>query len=107
MQHIHTPALPFDGHNNVWRTIGYISIALAGIIAVFEHSPGLLIILAVVFVMVLALSERTRKLPGMSHLATHDSTSRLFGDGGSFPDAEPEKEQKEAAVPRVLDGGSL
>jgi hypothetical protein len=107
MQHIHTPTLPLDGHNNVWRAVKYLSVALAGLIVVFEHSPGLLIVLAIAFVMGLALAERTRKLRGVSPVYPQASVSRLMGDGGSFPDAEPEEEQQESGAPRVLDGGSL
>ena len=107
MQHIQTPALYFEGHRTVWRTVKFLTVALAGLIAVFEHSPGLLIILGIAFVMVLGLTERTRKLQGMSHLTAQDSTSRLLGDGGSFPGTEPEKEQPVSEAPSVLDGGSL
>ena len=106
MQHIHTPTLPFDGHNTVWRTVKYLSVALAGLIAVFEHSPGLLTVLAIAVVMVLALAERTRKLQGMSSVNPRASATRLLGDGGSFPGAEPETEHPES-TPHVLDGGSL
>ena len=107
MQHIQTPPLLFEGHSTVWRTVKYLSAALAGFIAVFEHSPGLLIILAIAIVMVLALTERTRKLESGSPVNPHASASRLLGDGGSFPSARPEKVLQESEPPRVLDGGSL
>ena len=107
MQHIHTRDLPFEGHSTVWRAVKYLSLALAGLIAVFEHSPGLFIVLAIIFVMVLALTERTRKLQGVSSVNPQDSASRLLGDGGSFPGAEPEQEHQDSGAPRVLDGGSL
>ncbi|MCG6899386.1 MAG: hypothetical protein LJE75_05215 [Gammaproteobacteria bacterium] len=107
MQYFQTPALYFEGHRTVWRTVKFLTVALAGLLAVIEHSPGLLILLAIAFVMVLALTERIRKLQGMSHLTVQDSTSRLLGDGGSFPGAEPEEEQPVSEAPSVLDGGSL
>jgi len=107
MQHIQTPALHFESHSNVWRTVKYLSLAFAGLIAVFEHSPGLLIVLAIAFVMVLALAERTRKLQGVLSVNAQASDSRLLGDGGSFPGVEPEKEHQASGAPRVLDGGSL
>jgi hypothetical protein len=109
MQHIDTPALNFEGHNTVWRAVKYLSLALAGLIAVFEHSPGLLIVLAIAFAMVLALSERTRKLHGVSSVNPQASASRLLGDGGCFPGAEPEPEQEHQATgaSSVIDGGSL
>jgi hypothetical protein len=107
MQHIHAPTLTLDGHNTVWRAVKYLSAALAGLVVVFEHSPGLLIVLAIAVVMGLALAERTRKLSSGPHLNLPASVSRLLGDGGSFPDADPEAEQQEAGAPRVLDGGSV
>ena len=107
MQHIHTPTLPFEGHSTVWRTVKYLSLAVAGLIALFEHSPGLLIVLAIAFVMVLALAERIKKFQGVTSLNSRVSDSRLLGDGGSFPGAEPEKKLEESEAPRVLDGGSL
>ena len=107
MQHIQTPALHFQGHSAVWRIVKYLSLALASLIAIFGHSPGLLVVLAIIFVMVLALTERTTKLQGASSVNPQGSASRLLGDGGSFPGAEPEKEHQESGAPRVLDGGSL
>ena len=107
MQHIHTRDLPFEGHSTVWRAVKYLSLALAGLIAVFEHSPGLFIVLAIVVVMVLALTERTRKLHTGSSLNPRAPAARLLGDGGCFPGAEPEKEHQASQAPRVLDGGSL
>ncbi|MGD8629773.1 MAG: hypothetical protein PVH38_08225 [Gammaproteobacteria bacterium] len=107
MQHIPTPTLPFEGHSTVWRTVKYLSLAAAGLIALFEHSPGLLIVLAIAFVMVLALAERIKKFQGVTPLNSQVSDARLLGDGGSFPGAEPEKEPEESEAPRVLDGGSL
>jgi hypothetical protein len=107
MQHIQTPTLPLEGHSAVWKTVKYLSLAIAGLIAIFEHSPGFLIVLAIAVAMVLALAERSRKLCSGPRLNPQASVSRLLGDGGSFPDAEPEKERQESEPPRVLDGGSL
>jgi hypothetical protein len=107
MQHIQLPALQFEGHATAWQTIKYLSLALAGLIAVFEHSPGLLVLLALAFVIFTALTKRIRKLQSVSSVNPQDAASRLLGDGGSFPGVEPEKEQQEAGTPCVLDGGSL
>ena len=107
MQHIQTSPLHFEGHGNVWRTVKYLSVALAGLIAVIEHSPGLVIVLAIAFVMVLALAGRTNKLESESPVNPCASASRLLGDGGSFPGTRPEKVLQESEPPRVLDGGSL
>ena len=107
MQHIHTSDLPFEGHSTVWRAVKYLSLALAGLIAVLEHSPGLLIVLAIAAALVLAMTERTRKLHIGSSLNPRTPAARLLGDGGCFPGAEPEKEHQASQPPRVLDGGSL
>jgi hypothetical protein len=107
MQHIETPALHFEGHSTVWRIVKYLSFALAGLIAVFEHSSGLLIVLTIGFVMVLAATEQTRELENELPVNPRASASRLLGDGGSFPAAVSEKEHQESGASHMLDGGSL
>ena len=107
MQHIQTSPMPFEGHSTVWRTVKYLSIALAGLIAVIERSPVLLIVLAIAFAMVLALGDRIKKLEIESPLNQRVPAARLLGDGGSFPSTRPENVLQESEAPRVLDGGSL
>jgi hypothetical protein len=107
MQHIHSPALPFEGHVTLWRAVKYLGLALALLIAVLEHSPAFLIFLALAVVLVLALVERTYRLPGKSSLNPSVSVSRLLGDGGCFPGVEPEQEKPASSATSVLDGGSL
>jgi hypothetical protein len=107
MQHIHTPTLQFEGHAVVWRTIKYLTLAAAGLVAILEHSPILLILLAIAFVLVMALNERINKLASGAYRNPADSGSRLLGDGGSFPGTGPEKEETISESARVLDGGSL
>jgi hypothetical protein len=107
MQHIHTPALYFESHNTLWRAVTYLSLALAGLIAIFEHNPALLIVLAIAYVLILALIERARKHDSASSLHPHVSNSRLLGDGGCFPSAAPEAERAVSSPASVLDGGSL
>jgi hypothetical protein len=107
MQHIHTPVLHFEGHSTVWRAVKYLSIASLGLIALFEHSPALLVVLAFAFVLVLALIERVTTLDRASPVHTPASVSRLLGDGGCFPGAQPEAERALTQTASVLDGGSL
>jgi hypothetical protein len=108
MQHIHTQDLYFEGHATLWRAVKYLSLLLAGLIAIFEHSPALLIVLAIAYVMVLALIERARNHDSASSLPPHNAASRLLGDGGCFPGAEPEEERAVSmTASSVLDGGSL
>jgi len=108
MQHTHTPTLLFGGHNTLWRTVKVLFLALAGLIAYFEHSPTFLVIVAVSIVLVIALTERIRKPVSEVSRNPQVSASRLIGDGGSFPGAKPEEEKKTASgTARVLDGGSL
>jgi hypothetical protein len=107
LQYIQTPALYFEGHSTVWRIVKYLSVALAGLIAVRVQSPGVLIVLAIAFTMGLALAERVRKLQAVSSVNPQARVPRLSGDGGSFPGAEPENEHQESGAPRVLDGGSF
>lgn len=107
MQHIQTSPLHFEGHSTVWRSVKYLSVALAGLIALIEHSPGLLIVMGIAFIMVLALVGRIKKLESESPVNPRDSASRLLGDGGSFPGTMPEQVLQESESPRVFDGGSL
>jgi hypothetical protein len=107
MQHIQTPTLPFAGHGTVWRTAKYLAVALAGLIAVIEHSPGPLIVPGIAFFILHTLAERKRKLESESPVNPQASASRLLGDGGSFPGVVPEQEHQSSGVPRMHDGGSL
>jgi len=107
MQHTHTPVLHYEGHRTVWRAVMYLSLASAGLIALFEHGPALLIVLAFAFVLVLALIERVKTQDRASPLQAPASVSRLLGDGGCFPGAEPEAESALSRTASVLDGGSL
>lgn len=107
MQRIHTPVLHFEGHRTVWRSVKYLALASAGLIAVFEYSPALLIVLAFAFVLILALTERVKRLDRASPLHAPAAASRLLGDGGCFPGAEPEEESALSSAASVLDGGSL
>jgi hypothetical protein len=107
MQHIRTPVLYFEGHDTLWRAVKYISLTLAGLIAIFEHSPAFLIVLLIAYVLVLALIERARKRDTASSLPPYASASRFLGDGGSFPGAVPEEEGADSRPASVLDGGSL
>jgi hypothetical protein len=107
MQHIRTAVPYFEAHNTLWRAVKYLSLMLAGLIAVFEHSPALLIVLAIAYALVLALFERVRKHDSASYINSHASASRILGDGGCFPGAVPEEEMSDSRLASVLDGGSL
>jgi hypothetical protein len=107
MQHIHTAVPCFEGHNRVWRVVKYLSLTLAGLLAIFEHSPALLIVLVIAYALVLALMERARKQASAPSMNTHASASRFLGDGGCFPGAVPEEEMADSRPASMLDGGSL
>ncbi|MEJ2591313.1 MAG: hypothetical protein P8178_07925 [Candidatus Thiodiazotropha sp.] len=106
MQHTHTQDLPIEGHNALWRGVKYLSLAGIVIVAVYEHSPALLAILAGISVLVYALSEKARKLDADAP-RTRVYDHRLIGDGGCFPCDEPEQDKPATKPARVLDGGSL
>jgi hypothetical protein len=107
MQHTHTQDMPLAGHNTLWRAVIYLSLAAIGILAILEHSPLLLVVLAFFFTLMLALSERVKKID--QHAASNPRVSghRLIGDGGCFPCREPEEAMPVSKPARVLDGGSL
>ena len=107
MQYIHAPVLYFEGHKTLWRAVKYLSLTLAGLIVIYEHSSALLIMLVIAYALVLALIERARKHDSASSMHSYASASRFLGDGGCFPCAVPEEERPDSEPACVLDGGSL
>jgi hypothetical protein len=105
MQHSHTSNLNFEGHHALWRATTYLLLAVAGLIAVIELSAGLLITLSIAAGLLFAFVERAKKLDAQTHSQVFPG--RLLGDGGSFPNADPEMETTPSKPATVLDGGSL
>ena len=91
----------------MWRTAGYLSLALLGCITVYRHSPGLLILPGIAFFLLHALVKRTSRIGRGSAVKPQAAASRLSGDGGCFPGSAPEPVEHAAATPRLIDGGSL
>jgi hypothetical protein len=107
MQHTHSPDLHLESHNALWRAVKTLSLSVIAIVAVYEHSPALLALLAGVSVLVLAMSERVKKLDAQNAPHKQVFDHRLLGDGGCFPCDEPEQQRPATKPARVLDGGSL
>lgn len=107
MQHTHSQDLPLEGHNALWRAVKYLSVAGLGLVAILEHSPALLAALAILFTLVLALTERVKKIEEHTASNHRGYDNRLIGDGGCFPCDDPEEDKPVSNPARVLDGGSL
>jgi hypothetical protein len=107
MQHTHSPNLHLESHNALWSAVKYLSLAGIAIVAIYEHSPALLALLAGVAVLVFAMSEKVKKLDVQNAAHKRVFDHRLLGDGGCFPCDEPEQQRPAAQPARVLDGGSL
>jgi len=105
MQHSHTSTLNFEGHHALWRAAKYLLLLVVGLIAVIELSAGLLITLGIAAGLLLAFVERANKLDAQTHSQTFPA--RLLGDGGCFPNDDPEMETTASKPATVLDGGSL
>ena len=105
MQHTHTSTLNFEGHHALWQAAKYLLLAGAALLAAIELSAGLLITLSIAGGLIFAFVERAKKLDAQAHSTVFPS--RLLGDGGSFPNDDPEMESAPSKPATVLDGGSL
>lgn len=105
MQHSYTSELDTEGHYVLWRALKYPLLAVIVLLAAVELSTGMLIFFCITVALVFALAERVQKINARPHDLL--ATSRLMGDGGSFPNDEPEMEQVTSGSVRVMDGGSL
>jgi len=105
MQHSHTSELNLEGHHALWRALKYLLLAVVVLLAVFELSAGMLITLSIVAGLIFAFVMRVQKIDAQPH--SRGFPTRLLGDGGCFPNDEPEMEKAPLKPAIVLDGGSL
>ncbi len=102
----HSPILtPHDvAHQALIRAIKYLPLIAIGLVAAFEQSPALLVVLAIAVGLTLAFQERLGKI---SAHAVSPRIAHVAGDGGSFPGAQPMPETPPEYRAVVIDGGSL
>jgi hypothetical protein len=105
MQYSYASELGSEGRNTLWQTVKYPLLAAIAIVAVIEFGAGALIAVSIFAGLVVALVERVKKIDEQQH--TQVSYSRLMGDGGCFPNEEPEEKATYSQPVSVLDGGSF
>ena len=95
------------GHHPLLRALPYLVLAGGGLIALYEHSPGSIVLLLVAAGLALAVAERVRKVPGLGRSVAVAPSGLPLGDGGCFPGGAPRRERPTASSVVVIDGGSV
>lgn len=111
MQHTHLVAPPHPSQHALLRALKFLPLIVVGVavglIALYEHSVALLVVLALASALALAFSDRVEKAGGIARNATQTAPSDLLGDGGCFPGTVPVAERTASQGVVVVDGGSL
>ena len=106
MQYPMSTVHPYAGQIPIRVILKFVVIAALGALLIVAQSLALLSLVALAFVMTLAIQERIQRLetkptaPGMS------PDGLCVGDGGTFPGTQPEDHVR-INRPSVIDGGSL
>jgi len=95
------------GHHALLRALWYLVLVGGGLLAVYEHIPGLIVVLCVAAGLALSVAERVRKLPGPGRSVSVAPSGLPLGDGGCFPGGVPLRERPTESSAVVIDGGSL
>jgi len=95
------------GHHALLRDLWCLVLVCGGLVAVYEHSPGWIVVLGVAVGLALAVAERVRKLRGPGRSVSVAPSGLPLGAGGCVPGGRPERERPAASSAVVIDGGSL
>jgi hypothetical protein len=95
------------GHHALIQVLWYLVLVGGGLLAVYEHMPGLIVVLCVAAGLALSVPERVRKLPGPGRSVSVAPSGLPLGDGGCFPGGAPLRERPTEGRAVVIDGGSL
>lgn len=107
MQHSHYPTHHSVEHHALLRAMKYLPFITVGLLAAYEHSPGLLLVLAIGVGLSLAFKQRLDDSSRNARLASRMQTAHVAGDGGSFPGDQPMSDIPPQKHNVVIDGGSL
>jgi hypothetical protein len=107
MQHSHLSSPHTAEHHALLRAMKYLPFIAIGLLAAYEHSPGLLVVLAIGVGLSLAFKQRMDESSHNARLAARTQTARVAGDGGSFPGEQPKADTPPPHHNVVIDGGSL
>lgn len=91
--------------HRIQKYILYAAAVLA-VVAIIEHHPALIGVVAVIAVLALALIERVISLPANNAMPSEVSAKYRSADGGSFRAGEIEKKSSVKQAVIVIDGGS-
>lgn len=94
-------------HHALLRAVKYLPVVAVGLLAAYEHSPGLLVVLAMGIGLYLAFKQRLDASSQNARLASMIHTAHVAGDGGSFPGDQPKSDTPAQHHNVVIDGGSM
>jgi hypothetical protein len=108
MSHAHIDASHIRNSEILHRVQKYILYAAAALaaVALIEHHPALIGVVAVIAVLAVALIERVISLPTNDAMPGATSEKYRSADGGSFRAGEIEKKNSVKQSVVVIDGGS-
>jgi hypothetical protein len=107
MQHSHFAFQHSSEHHALLRAMKYLPIIAIGLLAVYEHSSGLLVILALGIGLSLAFKQRMDESGARASMVSASHTAHVAGDGGSFPGDRPMPDTPPKKHNTVIDGGSF
>ena len=107
MQHSHFATHHSAEHHALLRAVKYLPVIAVGLLAAYEHSPGLLVVLAMGTGLFLAFKQRMDNSSLNAQSASLMHTAHVAGDGGSFPGDRPITDIPPKHHNVVIDGGSL
>ena len=107
MQHSHFATHHSTEHHALLRAMKYLPLVAVGLLAAYEHSAGLLVLLAMGIGLALAFQQRLEDSSRNTRQAVWMHTAHVAGDGGSFPGHQPKSDIPPQHHNIVIDGGSL
>ena len=90
----------------MFRAMKYLPLVAIGLLAVHEHSPGLLVVLAIAIALSFAFKTRVKRIDSQAQTTAWQDIAHVAGDGGSFPADQPMAHKATSGRKVVIDGGS-
>ena len=107
MQHSYLGSHHSAEHHALLRAMKYLPIAAIALLALYEHSAGLLVVLTTGIGLAMAFKQRMDESDRNARLSSQILAGHVAGDGGSFPGEQPKPETPPQFHNIVIDGGSL
>jgi hypothetical protein len=90
----------------MFRAMKYLPLIAIGLLAAYEHSPGLLVVLAITLALSFAFKARVKRIDSQVQTRSWQDIPHVAGDGGSFPADQPMAHKIASGRKIVIDGGS-